>query len=335
MNARTGLRTWMAAAWALLATLPALAGPGDWAGDWPRTDFTRATVPLTEILSGGPPRDGIPPIEHPRFVSLAEASALDDREPAVVLVLEGEARAYPLRVLIWHEIVNDRFAGRPVAVTYCPLCNAAIVFDAVLEGQALDFGTTGKLRHSDLVMYDRQTESWWQQYTGEAIVGALAGRRLAMLPSRLDSLGRFRERHPQGRVLVPNDPAFRDYGANPYMGYEDSGWPFLYKGEPPTGITPLERVVVVGAEAWTVDLVKVRGRIEAGPLVLEWHPGQASALTDGEIAAGREVGSITVRRREGEALVDIVHHVTFAFVLHTFRRDATLHTLWGPVTWRH
>ena len=121
----------------------------------------------------------------------------------------------PLRILIWHEIVNDEVGGTPVTVTYCPLCNSAIVFDRRVPAHVLDFGTTGKLRNSDLVMYDRQTESWWQQFTGEAIVGSLTGTELKLIPSRLEFFGEFRTRHPGGKVLIPNNPELRTTGATP------------------------------------------------------------------------------------------------------------------------
>lgn len=285
---------------------------------WPRTDFTRRTVPLEEIRDGGPPKDGIPAIDAPRFLDAAAVRDLDPREPVIGLDIAGDVRAYPLRILIWHEIVNDVVGGVPVAVTYCPLCNAAIVFDRRVEGRILDFGTTGKLRHSDLVMYDRQSESWWQQFSGEAIVGRYAGTRLVMLPARLESWAEFRARAPAGRVLVPNDPRSRPYGSNPYIGYDTAGVPFLYDGPLPEGIAPLARVVVVGERAWALELLRARGRIEADDLVLSWHPGQVSALDAARIPEGREVGSVTVQRRRGESLEDVVHHVTFAFVFEAF-----------------
>ncbi len=138
----------------LAFALPAWAdtAPASWRSEWPRTDFARAGVAFGEIMSGGPPKDGIPSIDRPQFVSVAEARHMKDVEPVVGLVLAGEARAYPVSVLMWHEIVNDTIGGVPVAVTYCPLCNSAVVFDRRLDGRVLDFGTTGKLRHSDMVM---------------------------------------------------------------------------------------------------------------------------------------------------------------------------------------
>jgi hypothetical protein len=139
---------------------------------------------------------------------------------------------------MWHEIVNDVVGGVPVSVTFCPLCNTAVVFDRRVDERVLDFGTTGKLRYSDLVMYDRQTESWWQQFLGEAIIGELTGAVLTVVPARIESFARFRARAPEGRVLVPNSPALRRYGANPYAGYDTSARPRFYFGEPPAGIAP-------------------------------------------------------------------------------------------------
>jgi len=301
------------------------AGPARWAHEWPKTDFEHVVVDLEEIRDGGPPKDGIPAIDSPRFLPVAEVDDLADAEPVIGLTVSGESRAYPLRILVWHEIVNDVIGGVPVAVTYCPLCNAGIVFERRLDGVVLDFGTTGKLRHSDLVMYDRQSESWWQQYSGEAIVGRYAGRTLEMLPARLESWADFRSRAPDGLVLEPRDPDARPYGENPYAGYDSAGMPFLYDGEVPTGIAPLARMVVVGEEAWSLDRLRRAGRIEAGDLVLSWHPGQTSALDEPRIAEGRDVGNIIVQRRQNGRLEDVVHHVTFAFVFHAFEPGGTLH----------
>lgn len=313
----------------VLCAAPARArAPQDWAAEWPRTDFARRTVELSEIRSGGPPRDGIPSIDNPHFLPAGAITDLDAQEPVLSLVVNGDARAYPLRVLIWHEIVNDVVGGVPVAVTYCPLCNTAIVFDRRLDGMVLDFGTTGKLRHSDLVMYDQQTESWWQQYTGEAIIGRLAGRRLSILPARLESFEHFRAQAARGRVLVPSDPALRPYGVNPYAGYDRAPRPFLFGGEqPPEGVPPMMYVVAVGSTAWTLPLLRRAGEIRHGELVLRWRPGQRSALDARSIARGRELGSVMVQR-DGE---DVHHVVTFAFAFFAFEPDGVLRTESGTV----
>jgi Protein of unknown function (DUF3179) len=313
------------------------ADPISWRLEWPRTDFSKHGVPFAGIKSGGPPKDGIPAIDAPRFERLADGratgsiAALGDMEPVIALSIGEDDRAYPLRILIWHEIANDIVGGTPVVVTFCPLCNAALVFERMVDGRALDFGTTGKLRHSDLVMYDRQTESWWQQFTGEAIVGTMTGRHLRLVPSRLESFDRFRHRFPQGQVLVPSNPNVRNYGHNPYVGYDATGQrPFLYDGSLPEGIEPMERVVAVEIaperhEAWALALLRRRGTIESADLLLQWQPGQASALDKASIPAGRDVGNVIVQRREGDRLVDVPYDVTFAFVFHAFRPNGPIY----------
>ncbi len=302
------------------------AHPMVWNVKWPKTDFSNASIEFDEILSGGPPKDGIPSIDDPRFATVAEsAGQLGDSEPVISVQVNGEARAYPLAILMWHEIVNDEIAGVPVTVTYCPLCNSAIVFDRRIDGRILDFGTTGKLRNSDLVMYDRQTESWWQQFLGEAIVGEFTGTQLTMLPVRVESFARFQERFPDGLVQQRPASARRSYGRNPYAGYDSSPRPFLFRGNYPQGIAPLSYVIAVDGEAWSLELLRTERRIETGDLVITWEPGQNSALDQREIAAGRDLGNVVVQRRQGERLVDAVHDVTFAFSFHAFHPDGTIH----------
>ena len=286
---------------------------------WSETDFSKKSVSLSEIISGGPRKDGIPSIDKPEFISIAAASALDDRSPVISFAWNDVAKAYPLGILMRHEIVNDRFGDLPVAVTYCPLCNASIVFEARVNGRELEFGTTGNLRKSDLVMYDRQTQSWWQQFTGEAIVGELTGTKLKMLPSRIESFARFKSRYPDGKVLKPWSPD--NFGSNPYAGYDTSSRPFLYNGPLPKDIHPMARVVVVDGKAWTLELLRSQRKIIEQDLVLRWEPGQSSALDTRSIARGREVGNVIVQKTTDGKLSDAVHDVTFAFVFHAFHPD--------------
>jgi len=288
-------RTFLSILLLCLASNVSLADPNFWKHEWPRTDFTKTSIDYLEILSGGPPKDGIPAIDSPKFVPLANATHLEDTEPVIGLVIGKEARAYPLQVLMWHEIVNDTVAGVPIAVTFCPLCNASLVFDRRItlpnKGEVvLDFGTTGKLRRSDLVMYDRQTESWWQQFTGEAIVGELIGRSLKMLPVRIESFARFRSRNPEGKVLVPNGKYDRSYGVNPYRGYDSRAKPFLYHGEMPPNIAPLARVITSEGHAWSLDYLRQKKRIQTSDgLILEWEKGQNSALDASVIGDGFDI----------------------------------------------
>ena len=214
----------------------------------------------------------------------------------------------------------------PLPITYCPLCDAAVVFDRVVGGQVLDFGTTGRLRHSDLVMYDRQTESWWQQFSGEGIIGGHTGTVLDMLPSRTEAYLRFKERFPKGEVLIPNT-RLRNYGVNPYQRYDTATMPFLYQGDMPAGIAPMARVVKIGEEAWPLALLREKRRIEKGDLVLSWEPGQASALDTQIIARGREIGNVIVQRRQSDGrLADVVHDTTFAFAFHAFHPEGIIYT---------
>ena len=310
---------------ALVLPAVARAGPEEWRREWPRTDFSRHSLPYDEFVSGGPPKDGIPAIDHPPFVSVAEARGLVPHEPVISVAIGGEARAYPLGVMIWDEIVNDTVGGMPIAVTWCPLCNSSVVFDRRAGGRTLSFGTTGKLRNSDLVMYDRETESWWQQFGGDCIVGTLLGAELKYLPARVESVERFRTRFPHGRVLVPPDPEGRDYGRNPYAGYDSAVRPFLYRGSLPQGVPPLARVVSVGGEAWTLDLVKSRRRLEVGDLVITWELGQSSPLDAAQIDAGQDIGNVVVQRRTARGLEDAVYEVSFAFAFHAFHPQAPIH----------
>jgi hypothetical protein len=293
--------------------------------EWPRTDFSRSIVDFAEIMSGGPPKDGIPAIDQPRFAAVdAVAGDLAPSEPVMSVAIAGDARAYPLRVLMWHEIVNDTVGGVPVAVTYCPLCNSGIVFARTVEGATTTFGTTGKLRHSDLVMYDRASESWWQQFEGRAIVGARTGTELERVPARLEAFADFARRHPAGGVLVPANARARPYGRNPYAGYDTVPRPFLFDGTYDGPGSPLMRVVAIaGADrAFSLELVRAAGEIAHGAHVIRWRPGQNSALDTAEIAQGRDVGTVTVQRRLDDGrLQDAVYDVPFAFAFRAFHPD--------------
>ena len=278
------------------------------------TDFAKHSVPLSEFQSGGPPRDGIPPIDDPKPTSQANADEwLSDREPVLVVEVGEEVRAYPLQILVWHEIVNDTLGGRPIAVTYCPLCNSSLVFHRRVRGRTLTFGTTGNLRNSDHVMWDRQTESWWQQLTAEAVVGELTGTRLKVLPSQALSWADFKRLHPKGDVLSRDTGVRRDYGQNPYEGYDDpDSEPFLFEGDADDRLPPKERVVAVFTEGDTVVVPFSRlardpaVELDAGglPVVVFYKRGVVSPLDATAIADSRDVGTAAAfdRRVDGRTL---------------------------------
>lgn len=297
--------------------------PRGWKYEWSKTDFAKTSIAFDEIISGGPSKDGIPAIDKPVFKAVWEIKDMGKNEPVISLNIKGDVRAYPVRILMFHEIVNDTVGGIPVTITYCPLCNAALVFERTMDGRILDFGTTGKLRMSDMVMYDRQSESWWQQFTGEGIVGKYTGKMLKAIPSRIESFTLFRQRHPRGRVLVPNNRNMRSYGKNPYVKYDSERWPFLFKGDYDDSILPpLARVVAVGKDAWPLSLIQKRKMIEHNGLRLTWQAGQNSALDTRKIKSGRDIGNVTVTR-DG---ADVVYHIPFAFAFMAFNPEGVIYT---------
>jgi hypothetical protein len=282
--------------------------------EWPRTNFSKRTVELAEILPGGPPKDGIPSIDRPRYGSYAQADSwLDSQQPVIPLAIGDDARAYPLQILIYHEIVNDVVGGIPVAVTFCPLCNAAMTFDRRVNGRVLDFGTTGKLRKSDLVMYDRQTESWWQQFTGRAIVGEFAGTDLKSLPAQIVSYADFKAAHPNGKVLSRDTGYSRPYGRNPYRGYDRVGdQPFLFNDPVDPRLPAMERVISVSINrahrvypfsALAGEPV-INDEMGGEPIAVLSREGMLSALDAELIRESREIASAAAysRKLDGQVL---------------------------------
>lgn len=273
-------------------------------------EFPEPLVPLDEIISGGPPPDGIPPIEDPVFLDVADnLEILDPAESIVALEINGDARAYPIRVMIWHEIVNDTVGGEAVSVTYCPLCNSAVTYRREINGVETTFGTSGRLFASALVMYDRATESLWTHFDGKAIVGVLTGTQLEAIGSPLMAWGDFVNAYPTGKVLDWNETGFRrDYGRNPYEGYDDdTTQPFLFRGALDDRGLAKQRVVGIALadEAVAYDLNSLsEGEASATNIVIAdqnlvilWKAGQASALDEGILEEGRDVGSVGVFSR--------------------------------------
>ncbi|WP_335871506.1 DUF3179 domain-containing protein [Bacillus sp. 2205SS5-2] len=268
--------------------------------DW-KTDWEKHTISYDELISGGPPRDGIPSLDQPEFESVQLAEKwLAPTEPVMVVDINGDSRAYPLQILIWHEIVNDIVGGKPVLVSFCPLCNSAIVFDRNVNGEAVEFGTSGLLVQSDLVMYDRKTETLWQQFTGEAIIGELVGKEpLTMLPSSLVSFADFTSTYPDGLVLSKETGYDRRYGQNPYPGYDQRTTSFFDREQFHSLLPAMERVVTIAmtdedkAYPYTVLTEKkvVHDQIGSSAIVIFFKKGTNSALSSQVIERGSDVGS--------------------------------------------
>lgn len=270
-------------------------------------------VDTSRIRSGGPPPDGIPAIDRPLFHRTGDVDFLRDNEPVIAIEVGGDDRAYPVQIMTWHEIVNDTIGGEPITVTYCPLCNSAIAYDRRLGERILDFGTSGSLFNSALVMYDRQTESLWSHFSAQAIAGVLTGEELERLPAAMVGWGEWRDSNPDGLVLSRQTGHDRDYGRNPYSGYDDiNSSPFLFDGEDDGRLRPMARVVGIEGEAGAVA-VQLDHLLEVGVVTVDlddrevvvWAiPGTASALDDASIAGGRDVGTTGAfdRRLDGRAL---------------------------------
>lgn len=290
-NLRTYLTIGLALAAALAIGSAIFGGPTN---GW-ETNFGRTIIDLDEVISGGVPRDGIPPIDKPLFDPVVSVRGLSEKSPVIALSINGDARAYPLEVLTRHEIVNDVVGDVSVAVTFCPLCNSAIVFDRRVDGRALRFGVSGNLRFSDLVMWDDATETWWQQLTGAAIVGDYVGHKLDFVTSQLISFGLFRDRYPEGKVL--RGPLGL-YGNNPYRGYDSSPSPFLFAGTLDDRLPPMERVLAaeIGgtAVAYPFETLRrspvVNDSIAGLDIVVFWQSGAVSALDETIIDLSRDVG---------------------------------------------
>ena len=306
-------------------------------GRW-NTDFTRRTIDdLSELQVGIPssdPRDLIPPLDNPEFETVVDASQwLDAREPGVLFELDGLARFYPLRILTFHEIVNDNFNGTPIVVTFCPLCNTSVVFNPVVNGQTLRFGVSGLLRNSDLVMWDGTTETLWQQINGDAIVGELAGTQLELLGASVIRWGDFQESHPDGDVLSRQTGHSRSYGRNPYTGYSSSQRPFLFNGEIDDRFPALNRVVGVTVnsvdKAYPFQLISPVGAVNdvVGdiPIVVLWGAfDTADALDTSNIVEGQSIGTGVAyfSTVDGQAL-------TFTSLGNDLFTDAETGTTWS------
>ncbi len=271
-------------------------------GDW-KTDTSKKSIDLKELMSGGPGKDGIPAIRNPKFITPQEAASwVEAKEPVIVVELDGDARAYPLQVLIWHEMVSDQIGDVPLLVTYCPLCNSSIAFDRRVDGKVLDFGVSGMLRHSNMIMFDRQTDSLWQQLTGEAVVGAMTGKRLEIVTSQVVDFATFAKNFPSGKVLSKDTGQNRPYGVTPYAGYEQSGRPmFPVPRKRGTG-RPLERIVTFTLEgksrAYTFERLR-RSRVAEGEIkktryVVFYDPAAVSTMEQKRISASQQVGSAGV-----------------------------------------
>jgi len=297
----------------------------NWQTVWDLTDICISQDGIfDEIISGGVGRDGIPPLDNPTFDAQTTSDLwLQLQSPVITVEINGVARAYPLAILTRHEIVNDVVDSTPIAVTFCPLCNSAIVYDRRVDGDILRFGVSGFLRNSDLIMWDDKTQSWWQQFTGEGIVGTYTNKLLSIISSQVVSYGAFKEQYPDGEVLSTQG---RNYGDNPYVGYDSSSQPFLFTGVIDNRLFATERVFGVDLDGEIIaypyeDLsneVVINDTLGTADIVVLWQPGSVSALDNAEIDKSKDVGMAGLFKRDLDG-----QNYTFSFVENMIVDDQT------------
>jgi len=268
--------------------------------DW-KTDFTKHSVGFSKFMGGGPQRDGIPSIDNPQFESIKDAKDwLNFESPIISIEINGTAKAYPLAILIWHEIINDKIGDTPISITFCPLCYSTSVFVRIVDGKETTFGTSGLLRNSNLVMYDRLTESLWQEFIGEAIVGKMTGTKLNLIPSQIISFEQFEKNYPDGTVLSRETGFTRSYGQNPYIGYDNiNSKPFLYRGKIDERLPPNEKIIAIEIDnnfkaypySITEKMKIINDDFVGNPVLILHLIGAGSALETKDISKSRNVGT--------------------------------------------
>lgn len=288
--------------------------------NWQKTDFSKHDIPLAELHSGGVSKFGIPAVNNPQFIQANKITGIAPIEPVVVVAINKKIRAYPVRYLLWHEVVNDTITRVPIAVTYCPLANSILVFNRKVNDKILQFAASGFLRHSNLVMWDRQTESLWQQFTGKGIVGRYTGINLTQIPVKIESLQLFKKQHPLGEVMKAPRHFHRPYGTTPYPQYDHRKWPPLYNGKYAIKeLRPLDRVVLVAnKKAWTLAIVKKYRTIKFDDYVISWTPGQASVMDNPVLSKGKDIGNVVVLRKTKKGMIEAIYDVPYAFAVHAF-----------------
>ncbi len=262
-------------------------------------DLKGSLIPSEQIHFGGPPKDGIPAIDSPKFVTGEYAAFLRDDDAVLGVIRSGVAHAYPVRILNWHEVVNDRFDDEAVVITFCPLCGTGVAFNASIDGRVLSFGVSGLLYNSDVLLYDRQTQSLWSQLLAQAISGPMKGRFLTMLPLTHTTWIDWRTRQPATEVLSPETGQARPYARDPYAGYASSGeimFPVAFRS---AGLHPKERVlgIKIGGQAKAypfVELGKTAGVVSdrIGDTALTIRYDRAASRATAHAANGEQLPAV-------------------------------------------
>ena len=264
-------------------------------------DVSDASIPADEIFKGGPPRDGIPALSNPKYIDPKEATYLSGDDRIMGVLIEGIPYAYPVGIMNYHEIVNHETDQGQWLISYCPLCGTGMVFDAEVNGKELTFGVSGLLYNSDLLMYDRQTESLWSQIEGRAVSGPLKGTALELMPSQLTTWKAWRQQHTDTRVLSRETGHHRDYDSTPYGNYEESSTVFFPIQERDDRYHPKAWVIGLTsgdkARAWPFKELEATGQetiqdqFDGRSLVIHFDAENRSARITNK--AGKEIATTT------------------------------------------
>ncbi|MBR9690258.1 DUF3179 domain-containing protein [Candidatus Woesearchaeota archaeon] len=269
-----------------------------------------------KIIGGGPPKDGIPSIDEPKFVTVKEADkSIEDNELVLAIIYKNVTRVYPLQIMVWHEIVNDFIAGDPILITYCPLCGSGIAYERVINGETVEFGTSGKLYNSNLVMYDRKTNSYWSQIDGKAIVGELTGMELKEISIDTVVWRDWKAAHPDSEVLSKKTGFVRPYGKDPYGNYYEDSFVLFPVEKEDDRVHP--KTVVFGIEVDDVfKAYKEDDLIEAGQIEDEVNGVKIKVIRD-------EAGIVQITNKDTGA--EIVKERGFWFAWYAFHPDTGLY----------
>lgn len=280
-------------------------------------DLSESLIPSKDILQGGPPRDGIPSIEQPKFVAAANASFMRPTDRVIGITINGESRAYPINILNWHEIVNDQIKGVPVSVTYCPLCGTGLVYQAKVGGKVLKFGVSGLLYNSDVLLFDRQTETLWSQILSKAISGPMKGQKLTMVPSSQTSWASWLKKQPNTKVLSTDTGFSRDYRRSPYGDYDQNTETYFPVSARSKAYHPKERVLGI----------TINGKHKAYPFV---ELGKLGTNTLKDNFQGQNLTiNFDIANRDGEVLgangkpLELVN--SFWFAWYAFHQDTAVY----------
>jgi hypothetical protein len=297
--------------------------PPGFSQEWVRTNFSKTTIDIAEISPEEIASNKMM-INNPVFIATNSANFLDKHAPVISLNINGDYRAYPLGILIYHNIINDIVGNVPIAVTYSPTSNSAIIYKRTIGTKLLEFNMTGKYRHANRLFYDKETYSWWQQFNGEAVIGNMSGTILETVPARIESFENFRNRAPNSKTLIPLKET--NYSYTPYAKYDSLRWPPLFSAPYYEAIPAMTYVVVAENQAWLLQNLREQREVTHNELRLRWSEGQSSILDAERISEAKDLGNVTVQTKDKKGIYrDIPYIVTFAFAFNAFYPEGITH----------